>query len=76
MDGIIDNCGNAAKFGGTGLAGGLLLALGWAALTIICPVVGPVIMGAGIGLAADGGAVTAGAGVVAAGAKIKKSIDS
>lgn len=76
LDGIIDNCGNVAKFGGIGLAGGLLLALGGAALTIICPVVGPVIMGAGIGLAADGGAVTAGAGVVAAGAKIKKSIDS
>ena len=76
LDGIIDGCGKVATFFGIGAGGGLLLALGGAALTIICPVAGPIVLGIGAGIAASGSAYAAGAGVVAAGAKIKKSLDS
>ena len=76
LDGIIDRCGKVATFFGIGAGGGLLLALGGAALTIICPVAGPIVLGIGAGIAASGSAYAAGAGVVAAGAKIKKSLDS
>jgi len=76
LDGIIDGCGKVAKAGGIGAAGGILLALGGAALSLICPVVGPIVFGSGLGIAVSGGGYAAGAGVVAAGAKIKKTIDS
>ena len=76
LDGIINGCGKVATFGGIGAGGGLLLALGGVALTIICPVAGPIVFSIGAGMAASGSAYAAGAGVVAAGAKIKKSLDS
>ena len=76
LDGIIDNCGFVAKLYGKIAGGGFLLALGGAALSIVCPVVGPIIFGVGYGTIASGGMGLAVYGVVAAGAKIKKIIDS
>ena len=76
LDGIIDGCGYVAKAGGIVAGGGILLAIGGAALTLICPVVGPIVFAAGVGTAISEGGLVAGAGIVAAGAKIKKTIDS
>ena len=76
LDGIIDGCGDAAKFSGIEAAAGVFLTLGGIALTAVCPVVGPFVFGAGVGLLGGGTVQTAGAGVVALGAKIKKEIDS
>ena len=76
LDGIIDECGLRAKLYGKYAGGGLLLAIGGAALSIVCPVVGPIIFGVGFGFIGSGGMGLAVSGVVAAGAKIKKIIDS
>ena len=76
LDGIIDGCGDAAKFSGIEAAAGVFLTLGGIALTAVCPVVGPFVFGAGVGLLGGGTVQSAGAGVVALGAKIKKEIDS
>ena len=76
LDGIIDEFGLWAKFYGKAAGGGFLLILGGAALSIVCPAVGPIIFGFGYGLIASGGTGLAVSGVVAAGAKIKKIIDS
>ena len=76
LDGIIDGCGKAAKFSGIEAAAGVVLLLGGIALTAICPVVGPFVVGAGVGFIGGGTVQSAGAGVVALGAKIKKEIDS
>jgi hypothetical protein len=76
LDKIIDKCGNVAEAGGTGVAGGVLVTLGGAALTTICPIAGPMVMSFGLGLIGGGGISVAGAGVLALGAKIKKEIDS
>ena len=76
LDGIIDGCGKAAKMSGIEAAAGVLLLIGGAALTIVCPVVGPIVASFGVGIIGGGAVTGAGAGVVAAGAKIKKEIDS
>ena len=76
LDNIIDECGSVAKFSGIEAAAGLLLTIGGAALTFICPIAGPIVVGAGVGLMGGGTVQSAGAGIVAAGAKIKKTIDS
>ena len=75
LDKIMDGCGSAAKVYGIGAVGGILLAIGGAALTIICPVVGPIVTSFGIGMASGGGVGVASSGVVAAGAKIKKELE-
>lgn len=76
LDGIIDGCGDAAIFSMVEGSVGVLLMLGGIALTAVCPVVGPFVFGAGVGLWGGGTVQSAGAGVVALGAKIKKEIDS
>ena len=76
LDGIIDGCGWHAKFSAIGAVGGFLLALGGASLSVVCPVAGPIVFGIGASLASGGGINVAGAGIVAAGAKIKKALDS
>ena len=76
LDGIIDRYGFMAKLYGKYAGGGLLLAIGGAALSIVCPVVGPIIFEVGYGFIAGGGIAAAVSGVIAAGAKIKKIIDS
>ena len=74
LDRIMDNCGSLAKTQGIGAGASFLLALGGIALTAVCPVAGPSIalfcLGGGLGCSA----VTAGCGIVAAGAKIAKEI--
>jgi len=72
LDGLMDGCGKAAKVYGLEAVGGILLAIGGAALTLICPVAGPIVTSIGVGIASGGGAGVAGSGIVAAGAKIKK----
>ena len=76
LDGIIDGCGDAAIFSMVEGSVGVLLMLGGIALTAVCPVVGPFVFCAGVGLWGGGTVQSAGAGVVALGAKIKKEIDS
>ena len=77
LDGIIDKCGFMAKVYGKIAGGGLLLAIGGAALSIACPVVGPFVFYAGCTMVGGGGVGLAGAGVVEAIAKNKKKkIDS
>ena len=76
LDGIIDTCGFMAKVYGKMAGGGLLLAIGGVALSIVCPVVGPLVFSFGYSMVGGGGMGLAGTGVVAAGAKIKKIIDS
>lgn len=76
LNGIIDGAGVYAAVNGIGAAGGLLVTLGGAALTLICPVAGPIVASFGTGMMGGGAIGAAGAGIVAAGAKIKKEIDS
>ena len=77
LDGIIDKCGFMAKVYGKIAGGGLLLAIGGAALSIACPVVGPFVFYAGCTMVGGGGVGLAGAGVVEAiEKKKKKKIDS
>lgn len=76
LNGIIDGAGAFAVGNGIGAAGGLLVTLGGAALTLICPVAGPIVASFGIGMMGGGALGATGAGIVAAGAKIKKEIDS
>ena len=76
LNGIIDGAGAYAVGNGIGAAGGLLVTLGGAALTLICPVAGPLVASFGIGMMGGGAVGATGAGIVAAGAKIKKEIDS
>ena len=76
LDGIIDEYRFLAKLYGEAAGGGFLLALGGIALNIVCPMVGPIIFGVGYGTIAFCGTWAAAFGVVAAGAKIKKIIDS
>ena len=76
LNGIIDGAGAYAKASGIGAAGGLLVTLGGAALTLICPVAGPIVASFGIGMMGGGALGATSAGMVAAGAKIKKEIDS
>ena len=76
LDDIIDGAGSVAKFSGLEAATGLLLAIGGVALSFLCPVAGPLVASAGIGMIGGGAVQSAGAGIVAAGAKIKKTLDS
>lgn len=75
LDKIIDACGETAKIGGLEIAGGILIALGGAGLTLICPVAGPIVMSMGLGIVGGGGLGVVGVGAFAAGAKIKKEFD-
>ena len=69
---VIDGAGAFAAGAGIGAGVGVLLTLGGAALTCVCPVVGPIVMSVGIGAFVGGGAEAAIGGAVAGGAKIIK----
>ena len=55
LDVIIDKCGLMADFFEQMAKGGILLAIGGAALSIVCPVVGPIIIGVGAEFIVGGG---------------------
>lgn len=74
LDNIIDGCGYLAKAQGITAGASFLLGLGGIALTAVCPVAGPFIAATFLGGSLGCGIWTAGAGVVAAGAKIAKEI--
>jgi hypothetical protein len=74
LDRIMDECGSIAKVEGIGAGAFFLLALGGIALTAECPLAGPAIAVFCFAGSLWGGAVTAGCGIVAAGAKIAKEI--
>ena len=80
LDEIIDKCGVKAKLGGKIAVGGLLLTVGGVALTMVCPMVGSIVgscaFGFGLEYTGIGCLELIEAGVVAAEAKIKKTIDS
>ena len=74
LDNIIDRCGSVAKAEGIGAGAAFLLGLGGLALTVVCPVAGPIIAACCFSGSLGCGVATAGCGVVAAGAKIAKEI--
>jgi len=72
LNNVIDFGGGFAAGGGIGAGIGLLLTLGGAALTCVCPVLGPAVMSFGIGATVGGGADVAIGGAIAGVSKIIK----
>lgn len=75
LDNVIDGAGYFAAGAGIGAGAGVLLFIGGAALTCVCPVAGPFLMAFGIGAAGGGAAEAAIAGGVAGVTKIIKEVN-
>ena len=73
LNNVIDGAGSFAAGAGIGAGIGTLLMLGGAALTCVCPILGPFVFYTGAGAAVGGGVEAAGAGVVAGVSKIIKT---
>ena len=72
LNDVIDGAGAFAAGAGIGAGVGALIFLGGAALTCVCPVLGPAIMSFGVGATIGGGVEAAGAGAVAGVSKLIK----
>ena len=74
LDNVIDVAGYSALGGGISTGLGILMWIGGAALTCVCPIAGPFIAAAGMGFAGGGAVGTLGAGAVAGVSKIIKEV--
>ena len=73
LNNVIDGAGSFVAGAGIGAGIGTLLMLDGAALTCVCPILGPFVFYTGAGAAVGGGVEAAGAGVVAGVSKIIKT---
>ena len=74
LDSVIDEAGYVAAINGISAGLGILMWIGGAALTCICPVAGPILLAAGMGATGSSGIFAAGAGAVAGVTKIIKEV--
>ena len=74
LDSVIDGAGYFAAGCGISAGLGILMWIGGAALTCICPVAGPILLSAGMGATGSSGIFAAGAGAVAGVTKIIKEV--